>query len=141
MRVGVLTDGVNDWIVFDWEAVPNFGESTVNSFQVWIGVNGTQDISYTFGPAVSGGASGFLTVGAENRFGNQGGNFYFNGNGTAPTPTTELVVTSAPGGPGETKIVTFQAEGVHDGKFQNCAELTSQLFQGINLACVNGRVR
>jgi uncharacterized repeat protein (TIGR01451 family) len=140
MRVGVLTDGVNDWIVFDWEAVPNFGDKEVNSFQVWIGVNGTQDISYAFG-AVSDGDSGFLTVGAENRFGNRGGNFYFNGNGPAPTPTTELVVTSAPGGPGETKVVTFQAEGVHDGKFQNCAELTSQLCQGINLACVNGRVR
>jgi uncharacterized repeat protein (TIGR01451 family) len=139
MRVGVLTDGTSDWIVFDWEAVPNFTDGEANSFQVWIGINGVQDITYAFG-AVSDGDGGFLTVGAENRFGNRGGNFYFNGAGTAPAPDLQLAITSTPGGPGETKVVTFQAKGDDDGRFQNCAELTSPLFQGTNLACVDGRV-
>jgi uncharacterized repeat protein (TIGR01451 family) len=147
MRVGVLTDGVDDWVVFEWENVPNFSNSSQrNSFQVWIGVNGVQDVSYAFGPAVSAGDLGFATIGAENRFGNRGDSLYFNGTGTPPvastptTPGTEVRVNSAPGGPGETKVITFQAKGVSFRKFQNCAELTSQLFQGINLACVDGQV-
>jgi uncharacterized repeat protein (TIGR01451 family) len=138
MRAAVLTDGTGkEWAVFDWEEVPNFGDHEPNSFQVWIGLNGVQDITYAFGP-VSDGDGGFLTVGAENRFGNRGQNAFFNG--TAPIEGTEVVITSMPGGPGETKVVTFKAKGDDEGRFQNCAELTSQLFQGINLACVNGRV-
>ncbi len=143
MRIGVLTDGVDDWIVAEWDNVPNFSNSGQrNFFQVWIGVIGDgnpgEDISYAFGPAVTGGDLGFLTVGAENRFGNRGNNLFFDG--TAPTPGFEARVTSTAGDPGETKVVTFQATGVQPRKFQNCAELTSQLFQGINLACVDGRV-
>jgi uncharacterized repeat protein (TIGR01451 family) len=140
MRVGALTDGTNDWIVFDWEGVVNFTDHQPNSFEVWIGVNGVQDISYALGQ-VTGGDSGFVTVGAENRFGNRGGNFFIDGAGPPLAVDTQVVVTSAPGGPGETKVVTFKAKGVDDGEFQNCAELTSQLFQGINFACVNGKVK
>jgi uncharacterized repeat protein (TIGR01451 family) len=139
MRIAILTDGVNDWIVGEWDNVPNFSNSSErNFFQVWIGVNGVEDISYAFGPAVTGGDLGFLTVGAENRFGNRGNSLFFNG--TAPTPGFEARVTSTAGDPGETKVITFQATGVQPRKFQNCAELTSQLFQGINLACADGRV-
>jgi hypothetical protein len=127
--------------VFDWENVPNFSNNAQrNSFQAWIGIDGVQDITFVFGP-VTGGDLGFLTVGAENRFGNRGSNFYVDGTGTAPTDGTEVEITSMPGAPGETKVVSFKAKGDDEGRFQNCAELTSQLFQGINLACVNGRVR
>ena len=139
MRVGQLTDGVNSWLVFDWDAVPTFSNHLENSFEVWIGINGTQDISYAFGP-INGSEFGSVTVGAENRFGNRGANFFVNGTGTTPVDGTQVTVTSTPGGPGETKVVTFQAKGKQFGDFQNCAQLTSQLFQGINLACANGRV-
>lgn len=140
MRVGVLTDGVDSWIVFDWEAVTNFTNGQPNSFQVWIGINGVQDISYAFG-AVTGGDGNLLTVGAENRFGNRGSNFFFNGTGTAPANGTQVVITSQPGAAGETKVVSFRAEGKKDGTFQNCAELTSPLFQGASLSCVDLRVK
>ncbi len=141
MRVGELTDTStgDSWMVFDWDAVPNFSNHQPNSFEVWIGVNGVQDISFAFGP-VTGGEFGSLTVGAENRFGNRGANFFVNGTGTAPTDGAQVTVTSTPGGPGETKVVTFQAKAKQFGDFQNCAALTSQLFQGINLACANGSV-
>jgi len=139
MRAGVLTDGVDSWVVFDWDSVPNFSDHQPNSFEVWIGINGVQDISYAFGP-VTGGEFGSLTVGAENRFGNRGANFFVNGTGTAPGDGVTVTFAPSPGGPGETKVVTFQAKAKKFGDFQNCAALTSQLFQGINLACANGSV-
>jgi hypothetical protein len=119
--------------------VPNFGTTDVNSFQVWIGINGTQEITFVFDTLTSG-SEGLATVGAENRFGNRGSNFYVNGTGTLPDSSTQLAVTSAPGSPGETKVITYQARGLLKKPFQNCAELTSSVFQGVNLACVNGQV-
>ncbi len=100
LRVGILTDGVNSWVIFDWEAVQNYSDGQPNSFQVWIGINGVEDISFTYGN-VTAGDSGYLTVGAENSFGNSGQNFYFNGVGVAPANGTEVVVSSIPGQPGE----------------------------------------
>ena len=51
----------------------------------------------------------FLTVGAENRFGNRGGNYYYNGTGTLPTNVTQLRVTGTLGASGETRTVTYSA--------------------------------
>src|SRR5262249_8665092 len=91
MFVGQLTDNStgDSWIVFDWEEVPNFSDHQPNSFEVWIGVNGVQDISFALGP-VSGGEPSGLTVGAENRFGNRGANFFVNGTGTTPIDGTQV---------------------------------------------------
>lgn len=140
LRIAILTDGVNSWVVLDWEAVPNFSDGELNSFQIWIGINGVEDISFTY-DAVSDGDGGFLTVGAENRFGNSGSNFYADGVGTLPTAGTELRVTSIPGSAGETLVITFQAKGSRAVYWQNCAELTSDIFQGVSLACFRGRVK
>jgi hypothetical protein len=133
LRIASLTDGVNDWVVLDWEAVPNFTDGEPNSFQIWVGINGVEDISFTYGP-VSDGDGGFLTVGAENRFGNSGDNFYADGVGTLPGPGTELIVSSVPGIPGATHVITFQAT-FKQANWRNCAELTSNLFQGVSIAC------
>ncbi len=134
MRVATLTDGVNTWIVFDWENVANYSNRAPNSFQVWIGINGAEDITFTFGN-VSNGDLGSLTVGAENSFGNRGQNFYVDGIGTPPGPTVEVRVSSVPAAPGETHNVTFKANVVKAGSYTNCARLTSDAFQGENVAC------
>ncbi len=146
MRIATLTDGVDTWIVVDWAGVREFSTAgNLHSFEIWIGVNGDanpgEDISFAYGPNTGAGDLGLLTVGVENRFGNRGNNIYFNGAGTLPGNGTELRVTSAPPTPGETRIITFQATGVKKGNWQNCAETTSNLFQGVNIACFNGRVR
>ena len=44
-----LTDGVNTWLVIEWR-VNVFGTTDDNHFQVWIGVDGVQDISFTYDP-------------------------------------------------------------------------------------------
>ncbi|RME49243.1 MAG: peptidase S8, partial [Chloroflexi bacterium] len=74
--INVLTDGVNDWIVVEWEEVPNFGDGRTNTFQVWIGTTTPDDVSFTYGPSISDGDGGALTVGAENESGTSGGMVY-----------------------------------------------------------------
>jgi len=80
-------------------------------------------------------------VGAENKFGNRGDNFYVNGSGTAPVAGTELRVISTPGLPGETRTIRFKARGVRAGQWTNCAEMTSPSFFGTSTACFSGEVK
>ncbi|MGH9336221.1 MAG: S8 family serine peptidase, partial [Vicinamibacteria bacterium] len=147
--VNVLTDGLDDWTVVEWEAVPNFSDGELNTCQVWIGSNADanpgEDVSFTYGPAISDGDLGFMTVGAENRFGNRGTAVYFDGLGAPPAPSFpngnyEIDVFSTPGGPGETHTITFTAEGVDDGEWRNCVEMVSDFTFGTSLACVEGEV-
>jgi hypothetical protein len=145
--VNVLTDGVNNWTIVEWERVANFTDRRRNTCQVWIGAaaNGAgQDITCTYGPDITTGDGGLMTVGAENRFGNRGNSVFFNGTGSAPTPTNttdyEVIVTSSPGAPGETHTVTFTAKGVKSGKWQNCAAMGNDFTFGTTFACVDGEV-
>ncbi|MFI6321057.1 S8 family serine peptidase [Nonomuraea sp. NPDC050556] len=108
--VATLTDGVSTWIVVEWR-VNLFGTGSTKVFQQWIGVNGTEDISYTYDPGNLPGdpPAGFgLTVGAENDEGTAGGQI------TGP-PTTDLVVHSTPGAPGGTLSYTMKIKGVSAG--------------------------
>ena len=69
--MGIIGNATANWIVVDFDRVPNFGEpSAVNSFEIWIRIipatgPAVQDITYAFG-TVTGGAGNLLTVGAEN---------------------------------------------------------------------------
>ncbi|MCA9946616.1 MAG: DUF11 domain-containing protein, partial [Anaerolineales bacterium] len=143
--VNTLTDGVNSWIVVEWEAVSNYGDGELNTFQVWIGYTSGEDISFTYGADISDGDGGFLTVGAENKFGNSGGQIYLDGDGDAPAPSFpdgdyEVDVFSTPGEPGETYVVTYSAFGSFPGEWTNCAEMTSELFEGTAVSCFSGEI-
>jgi subtilisin family serine protease len=140
LRVGVLSGGGNSWLVLDWQAVKEYSTANTASFQIWIGINGTEDITYTYGPLDGDGDGGFLTVGAENSFGNRGGNYYADGVGTLPAAGTELRVTSVPGQPGETKVVSFQAAGFQTGAYTMYAELISSLLDGTSTTSFSGEV-
>ncbi|HEX7518403.1 MAG TPA: hypothetical protein VF345_14070 [Chthoniobacterales bacterium] len=98
LRIGTLTDGTDTWIVLDWAAVREFSTANSNSFEIWIGVNGDghpgEDITFAYGTIQGSGNGGFLTVGAENKRGDHGQNFYFNGAGTLPSSGTQLRVTT-----------------------------------------------
>ncbi|MBX6356248.1 MAG: S8 family serine peptidase, partial [Micromonosporaceae bacterium] len=85
----VLTDGTNDWLVFEWQ-VNVWGTTSNRHFQVWIGLNGEQDITFAYDPAAlpaDPNGQPFL-VGAENQVGE--------GGGLPPgtLPTEDLRVTS-----------------------------------------------
>jgi hypothetical protein len=145
--VNTLSDGVNSWIVVEWEMVPNFGDGEINTAQVWIGYGGAEDVSFTYGPAaeLSDGDGGLLTVGAENKFGNTGTAIYQDGVGDLPAPSFpngdyEIDVFSTPGAPGETYVITYSAYGTVPGDWTNCAEMTSSLFDGTAVSCFSGEI-
>ena len=150
IRVNYLGANGHQWLVLDWERVPNYSEDTdLNSFQIWIGLRDDaspiEDISFTYGPAITAGDGGFLTVGAENKFGNRGDTVYFDGAGSAPAPSFpngnyEVLVASTPPADGESHTISFTATGKSAGFWTNCAELTSPLFQDTAISCVSGRV-
>lgn len=98
LYTATVNDGSDSWIVLDWEAVPEFSSANQNSFEIWIGLNGdahpAEDISYAYGVMQGSGNDGFLTVGAENKSGAHGQNYYFNGAGTLPVTGTQLRVTT-----------------------------------------------
>ena len=118
--------------------------SNLHSFQIWIGLASNtpsgQDITFTYGANTGNGDGGLATVGAENRFGNRGANYYYNGTGTLPTSTTELRVTGTPPTAGGKKVVTYTAKGEKLGAWVNYAELTSNTVRRNELRR-GGRVR
>jgi hypothetical protein len=148
LYAGILTDGVSDWFIAEWENVPNWGDGLPNTFQIWVGLNGDatpgEEIFFTYGPAISAGDGGWLTVGAENKYGNEGGTVYFDGVGTPPafTNTTGYVVDvfSTPGAPGESHTISFSMMASALGPWTNCAEMTGSLFAGTSASCVSGEV-
>lgn len=97
VRLGVLTDGVDSWVVVDWQEVLNDSDRLANSFQIWIGINTdtnpAEDITFQYG-LISGGDLGFLTVGAQDKTGTVGTAYYFNGTGALPISNSSLRVTT-----------------------------------------------
>ena len=131
--IAVLTDGVSSWIVTEWR-VNVFGTSSLRVFQMWVGINGTEDIVFAYDPANLPAAPGpgfGLTVGAENVEGNRGAQ-------TAPTfpgtgPTQDLRVTSTPGAPGGTFTYSFGVKGIAVGTGTVRTDLTTPLVRGITI--------
>jgi hypothetical protein len=105
ITVATLTDGVNTWLVVQWE-VNVFGTTDLRSFQTWIGIDGVQDISYTYLAAQTDPGQPFL-VGAENANGD--------GDVSAFLPSADLVVTSTDPAPGDTVSYTVTVGGVQRG--------------------------
>jgi len=144
VRIASLTDGVDTWIVIDWEGVKEYSTANTASFQVWIGIDGDthpgEDISYAYGTIQGNGDLGLLTVGAENKFGNRGGNYYYNGSGSLPANGTQLRVTGTPGVLAGTHVLSFNAKGVLVGDWTNYATMTSDQFQGTSIAPMSGKV-
>jgi subtilisin family serine protease len=143
IRVATLDDGADTWIVVDWAGVKEYSTPKLDTFEVWIGINSDahpgQDISFAYGTLQGNGDGGLLTVGAENRFGTSGGNYYFsNGvatpSGTLPTSATELVIGGTPPVPGESHTITYDMKRVQQGAWTNYAHMTGDLFQGIEVA-------
>jgi hypothetical protein len=141
MRIATLTDGVDTWLVMDWNNIREFSQNRRHSFEVWIRIGGTvEDITFVYDQVGGNGDAGAATVGVENRFGNRGQNYYFNGTGTLPAAGTELRVTGTAGAAGETRTITFTVTGVRTGKWVNYAEMTGDLWFGTNIARFAGEV-
>ena len=87
-----LSDGTNTYTVFEWNAVPIFGNTAITAtFQIWI-QDGTDSIWFTYADTPMLGPDNVATVGAEDAFGVAGTSYYYNGTGTLPGNTTDLAV-------------------------------------------------
>jgi len=90
LRIATLTDGTDDWIVLDWDSVPELSTGLTDQFELWIGYNGVEDISIAYGVMNGDGYNGFATVGFEDATGTVGRMAYLNGAGTRPVVGTQL---------------------------------------------------
>lgn len=142
LYAGILSDPSTGktWAVFEWETVPNFNDGEANSFQVWMGVNGEEDITFVYGD-VSDGDQGLLTVGAENANGMVGANWVVNGSGTAVANGSAVHVASQSGAVGQVHTISYSMTGWKQGEWMHCAEVVSNLFDGANIACAQGKVQ
>ncbi|WP_227423308.1 S8 family serine peptidase [Pengzhenrongella sicca] len=109
---GVLTDGVNRWVVVEFR-LNVFGTTSQRVFEVWLGATGdptpAQDVSFAYDPAnlpADPAGQAFL-VGAENGVGD--------GAVQAVLPTTDLVITSTDPVPGDVASYTFKARAAWQG--------------------------
>jgi hypothetical protein len=123
---GTLTDGVDTWLVVEYR-VNVFGTNSGRVFQVWIGVNGTQDITYAYDPAnLPANPNGQpLLVGAENETGQ--------GAMVATLPTGDLRVTSTDPVPGDTVTYTLVVRGDARGPGQVTTEMNASGVPGTTI--------
>jgi hypothetical protein len=135
LYVGSLTDGVHTWVVAEWQ-VRDWETGTLRAFQVWLGVNGTEDITYTYagtGPWAAPGTQPFL-VGAENKLGE--------GDMTATLPIggQDMRVTSSGGSVGGTASYTVKVLGNSPGLGTVRSELSAPGVRGTTVVTSNIRV-
>lgn len=122
VRIGLLTDGVDSWIVVDYAEVPTYSEGLKNTFQVWIGYNGTDDVTIANGTIEGGGVDG-LSQGAENRTGTSGA-AYTGGSGSL------WRVSTAPPTPGGSVTITYDASSAAVGTYVLTPKATTPVVKG-----------
>ena len=105
-----------------------FGTTDARSMQVWIGLNGVEDISYSYEPTTTLGfgtpeAYG-LTVGAENVTGGAGAQI------TGP-PTGDYVVTTTPGQPGGSFSYMLNVRATKQGQQTLTTSMLTNVVNGV----------
>ncbi|MFC9689348.1 S8 family serine peptidase [Kribbella sp. NPDC056951] len=125
---GTLTDGVNSWLVLEWR-VNLFGTSSLKVFQQWIGIDGTEDITYAYDPGNLPGdpPAGYgLTVGAENSDGTAGSQI-------VGPPVQDYRVASTPGAPGGSMTYSMNVRGVQKGTGTVTTGTSTPLVKGLTI--------
>jgi hypothetical protein len=126
LYVATLTDGVDTWLVVEWR-VNDFGTTTARRFQVWIGVNGVQDIVFAYDPTtittLPNGQD--LVVGAENVNGTGGQGLPVN-----TLPTEDLRVVSTDPVPGASTSYTVTVFGLLPGNGEVTTSVTTPAVPG-----------
>jgi hypothetical protein len=129
IRLGVLSGGGQRWLVVQWD-VHVWGDTSAagqRSFQLWLGLNGTEDISYEYAANAQGASVpatiGPLTVGAENGSGTGGAQI-------TGAPSGSYAITSTPGAPGGSLTYTVTVRGADAKPGQVVTDMTASLVPG-----------
>lgn len=126
VRLGLLNDGARAWVVVEWN-VNVFGTTSNRHFQAWIGVNGSEDVSYAYDPAAlpADPAGQVVVVGAENVDGSQGEQLP-----AGTLPTRDLRVASSAGTPGGSVSYQVSVRGVLPGTGTVTSEMVADTVPG-----------
>jgi subtilisin family serine protease len=125
LRVAVVGDGTNNWIVVQYE-VNVFGTTDLRKFQVWIGVNGVQDIAYAYAAPQAAPTGQAFLVGAENVLGQ--------GDMVAEAPAGgDLIVTSTDPIPGDEVSYLVFVRGASRGEGVIRTEMTASGIPGVTI--------
>lgn len=121
--VAGITDTVTNlnYTVFEWEAVPRFGDpSSTATFQIWF-LDGTDNIWYAYPANAFTGSTTDGTIGAENDTGTIGDTYYFDGAGTLPDGSHDLLVVRLLSNPA---VLTYRAHVTEmDNQVKNTVDL------------------
>ena len=132
-RIEILTDGVDDWLVIDYQDVATFGSCSpgpcdTHDFQIWIGLlgdgNPVEDVTMAHGDLGVGSSDG-LNAGAENRDGTSGVNM-----SPLPSDNTDWTINTSPPTPGGFVEITYDALGKKAGVYIVPARMTSDQTLG-----------
>jgi hypothetical protein len=124
MYASGVTDGTNDWIVFEWENVPTYTQGDPQTFQIWLLQNGEGN-TFEYGDLTGSGDPVGLTVGAENRLGSSGVNL-----GSVPADGSEYTILASPAQGGGTVTITYDASGQGEGTQHLDVKMDSDLVRG-----------
>jgi subtilisin family serine protease len=132
LRIGALTDGVNQWIVIDWNRVKNFSNAVTHSFEIWLQTGSTEEVTFAFGTGADAGNAGSPDTGsggktgAENRTGTSGKNVT-----PAPADGSDWKVNTSPPTPGGSVTFSYDASADTPGSYDTVANMRSNVTAGI----------
>ena len=136
IRVVSLTDGVNTWIVVEWELNPFGTTGNEQIFQTWLGINGVEDISFAYDPANLPTSPWPLEVGAENVDGSDGATLGFN-----VTPTEDLDVISSDPVAGGSVSYDVHVRGIIPGTGTATSTMVGDELPGTTVVTSNVEVK
>lgn len=131
IRAEILGDGTNNWLVVQWE-VNVYGTADLRKFQTWIGINGTQDISFTYAQAMADPNQPYQ-MGAENAAGA--------GDITVYLPEIDQVVTSTDPTPGDSLTYDVVVKGIKAGMGNVHTDMVTDAVRGVTTADTPVKVR
>ncbi len=131
-----LTDGVNNWVVIQWTLDVWGNPGDPQSFQLWIGVNGVEDVSYGYVPGDLPTSPWDFEVGAETPDGSGGDTLGIN-----VAPSSDLVVTTSEPEPGGSYSYTFRVQGILPGTYSAVTTMTSDTVPGKTVVRSDVKVR
>ena len=135
IRIASLTDGIDTWLVIDFDAVKNFSNTTTHTGEIWLqlaqGGAGTgpeseqETISYGAANAAAGDPGSAINWGVENRDGSSGVNL-----GSAPADGSEYRPVLTGPTPGGQVTIPYDVSSKKAGTWHNVATMTSDQTPG-----------
>jgi hypothetical protein len=118
----VLSDDTNSWIVIEYR-LEVFNTEDLRTFQVWIGIDGVEDITYAYAAAQTDPNGQDFLVGAENQLGQ--------GDMEAVLPTADLRVDSTDAVAGDVVSYSVTVQGASDGTGTVTTEMAANKSPGV----------